>query len=49
LSIWEFHARWCPDARETGYALAAERRRMPWMSVEKAYAFDGPKGKVSLF
>ena len=29
-------------------ALAAERRRMPWMAVEKAYAFDGPEGKVSL-
>jgi predicted dithiol-disulfide oxidoreductase (DUF899 family) len=29
-------------------ALAAERRRMPWMAVEKAYAFDGPVGKMSL-
>ena len=29
-------------------ALAAERRRMPWMAVEKEYEFDGPKGKVSL-
>jgi predicted dithiol-disulfide oxidoreductase (DUF899 family) len=29
-------------------ALAAERRRMPWMLVEKSYAFDGPKGKASL-
>jgi predicted dithiol-disulfide oxidoreductase (DUF899 family) len=29
-------------------ALAAERRRMPWVAVEKEYAFDGPKGKVSL-
>jgi predicted dithiol-disulfide oxidoreductase (DUF899 family) len=29
-------------------ALAAERRRMPWMSVEKRYEFDGPKGKLSL-
>ena len=29
-------------------ALAAERRRMPWMAVEKAYQFEGPKGKVSL-
>src|SRR5687768_13413990 len=29
-------------------ALAAERRRMPWMSVEKDYRFDGPDGKVSL-
>jgi predicted dithiol-disulfide oxidoreductase (DUF899 family) len=29
-------------------ALAAERRRMPWIAVEKKYEFDGPKGKVSL-
>ena len=29
-------------------ALAAERRRMPWLAVEKAYEFDGPKGKASL-
>src|SRR6201998_4027116 len=28
--------------------LAAERRRMPWMAVEKRYEFDGPRGKVSL-
>ena len=29
-------------------ALAAERRRMPWVAVEKAYVFDGPDGKASL-
>ncbi|MGI8448094.1 MAG: DUF899 domain-containing protein [Streptosporangiaceae bacterium] len=29
-------------------ALAAERRRMPWVPVEKHYAFNGPDGKVSL-
>src|SRR5580693_6234023 len=29
-------------------ALAAERRRMPWLAVDKKYAFDGPKGKVTL-
>ena len=29
-------------------ALAAERRRMPWMAVEKAYAFEGPSGRASL-
>jgi predicted dithiol-disulfide oxidoreductase (DUF899 family) len=29
-------------------ALAAERRRMPWMAVEKTYAFEGPGGKASL-
>jgi predicted dithiol-disulfide oxidoreductase (DUF899 family) len=31
-----------------GDALAARRRRMPWMAVEKDYAFDGPDGRVSL-
>ena len=31
-----------------GDALAAERRRMPWMAVEKNYAFEGPDGRVSL-
>ena len=29
-------------------ALAAERRRMPWMAVEKQYEFDGPNGRASL-
>src|SRR5580704_424664 len=29
-------------------ALAAERRRMPWVAVEKEYEFDGPDGKASL-
>ena len=29
-------------------ALAAERRRMPWTLVTKAYEFVGPSGKVSL-
>ena len=29
-------------------ALAAERRRMPWLAVEKDYAFDGPAGRASL-
>jgi predicted dithiol-disulfide oxidoreductase (DUF899 family) len=29
-------------------ALAAERRRMPWLPVQKEYAFDGPEGRVSL-
>ena len=29
-------------------ALAAERRRMPWMAVEKAYRFEGPNGPASL-
>jgi predicted dithiol-disulfide oxidoreductase (DUF899 family) len=29
-------------------ALAAERRRMPWLAVEKSYTFDTPIGKASL-
>jgi predicted dithiol-disulfide oxidoreductase (DUF899 family) len=29
-------------------ALAAERRRMPWMAVEKEYRFEGPNGQASL-
>ena len=29
-------------------ALAAARRRMPWMAVEKQYTFDGPNGKATL-
>jgi predicted dithiol-disulfide oxidoreductase (DUF899 family) len=28
--------------------LAAERRRMPWLAVDKDYAFDGPGGRSSL-
>ena len=29
-------------------AMAAARRRMPWLAVDKKYEFDGPKGNVSL-
>ncbi|HET6289963.1 MAG TPA: DUF899 domain-containing protein [Amycolatopsis sp.] len=29
-------------------ALAAERRRMPWVAIEKPYEFDGPSGTVNL-
>ena len=29
-------------------AMAAERRRMPWMAVEKDYRFEGPNGPASL-
>ncbi|MFG2579739.1 DUF899 domain-containing protein [Streptomyces malaysiensis] len=29
-------------------ALAAKRRRMPWLAVEKEYGFEGPEGRVSL-
>ncbi len=27
-------------------ALAAERRRMPWLAVGKEYWFEGPAGRV---
>ncbi len=29
-------------------ALAAERRALPWVKIEKSYVFDSSKGKVSL-
>src|SRR3982751_5047026 len=29
-------------------ALAAQRRRMPWLAVDTSYKFDGPDGKASL-
>jgi predicted dithiol-disulfide oxidoreductase (DUF899 family) len=29
-------------------ALAALRRRMPWLAVDKAYEFSGPDGRVGL-
>ena len=29
-------------------AMAAQRRRLPWMAVEKDYRFEGPNGAASL-
>ena len=29
-------------------AVAAARRRMPWLAIEKEYVFDGPKGPMRL-
>jgi predicted dithiol-disulfide oxidoreductase (DUF899 family) len=29
-------------------ALAAQRRRMPWLAVDKDYEFDGPEGRARL-
>lgn len=29
-------------------ALRAQRRQLPWVRVEKSYAFEGPDGKVTL-
>ncbi len=42
LLVKEKEHTWARDA------LAAERRRMPWMAVEKEYRFDGPAGPASL-
>ena len=28
--------------------LAAERRALPWVKIDKTYVFDGPEGKVTL-
>ena len=36
------------ELTRAGDTLAAERRRMPWIKVEKNYQFDGPKGRVTL-
>src|SRR5919199_2359532 len=35
------------EVTRTRDALAAERRRMPWMAVEKDYRFEGPDGPAS--
>jgi predicted dithiol-disulfide oxidoreductase (DUF899 family) len=54
VSPEEWHAAWeamlvkekaLTRARD---ALAAERRRMPWMAVDKDYRFEGPDGPASL-
>jgi predicted dithiol-disulfide oxidoreductase (DUF899 family) len=29
-------------------ALAAQRRRMPWLAVDREYEFDGPAGRATL-
>jgi predicted dithiol-disulfide oxidoreductase (DUF899 family) len=36
------------DATRARDALAAERRRLPRMRIEKDYAFDAPEGEVTL-
>jgi predicted dithiol-disulfide oxidoreductase (DUF899 family) len=28
--------------------LSAERRKLPWVKVEKQYLFDAPQGKMTL-
>ena len=47
-SAWALIATIGADSASILRAVAAERRRMPWMAVEKAYEFEGPQGKVSL-
>lgn len=47
----EAHAKLLVEEKELTRArdaLAAKRRRMPWMAVEKEYAFDGPIGRATL-
>lgn len=47
----EAHAKLLVEEKELTRArdaLAAKRRRMPWMAVEKDYAFDGPIGRATL-
>ena len=36
------------EVMRTHDALAAERRRMPWLVVDKRYEFDGPEGRAGL-
>ncbi|MGE0295848.1 DUF899 domain-containing protein [Pseudonocardia sp.] len=36
------------ELTRTRDALAAQRRRMPWLAVEKPYAFETPDGTASL-
>jgi len=36
------------ELTRTRDALAAQRRRMPWLAVEEDYAFEGPRGRASL-
>src|SRR5262245_51076238 len=36
------------ELTRTRDGLAAQRRRMPWLAVEKAYELDGPEGKANL-
>src|SRR2546425_11295871 len=37
------------EATRARDALAAERRRLPMVRIDKDYVFDGPGGKASLF
>jgi predicted dithiol-disulfide oxidoreductase (DUF899 family) len=54
VSAHEWEAAWQDmlvkekEVQRARDALAAQRRRMPWMAVDKDYVFDGPDGKASL-
>jgi predicted dithiol-disulfide oxidoreductase (DUF899 family) len=47
-AAWEQMRTKEKEAMRARDALAAQRRRMPWLAVEKEYTFDGPDGKKSL-
>jgi predicted dithiol-disulfide oxidoreductase (DUF899 family) len=47
-AAWEHMLVKEKEHTRAGDALAAERRRMPWMAVEKDYRFEGPDGPASL-
>src|SRR5258705_2734366 len=36
------------EATRLSDQLSAERRKLPWVKVDKNYVFDAPDGKVSL-
>ena len=47
-AAWEALLAQEKDATRARDALAAERRRLPRVRIEKDYAFDGPEGEVTL-
>jgi predicted dithiol-disulfide oxidoreductase (DUF899 family) len=47
-AAWEVLLAQEKDATRARDALAAERRRLPRVRIEKDYTFDGPEGEVTL-
>jgi predicted dithiol-disulfide oxidoreductase (DUF899 family) len=47
-AAWEALLAQEKDATRARDALAAERRRLPRVRIEKDYTFDGPEGEVTL-
>ena len=45
---WERHLVEEKEFTRARDALAAKRRRLPWMAVDKDYTFEGPNGPASL-